>query len=223
MLKSLKNQEMIEAEIARPFKPKKFSRKKKPKNHLIWTLKTHKIQAPNSHKLSRKKKRNPRINWSEPTKYKHQTPTKSQNPGIKKTHMSRTGNKKTPRWRWHRPENHNKKEKERGIKDPNQGKRTFSLKERGGRMTVPFFWRTFPILLPAVAANVRQIDSHMLRLCPFSSKKKVRDFSNLRFLGFGFLPALDLIRLGCVFGWNIKETENPRPGNGLDERRSRGF
>jgi hypothetical protein len=37
----------------------------------------------------------------------------------------------------------------------------FSLKERGGRMRVPFFWRTLPMLLPAVAANVKQIDSHI--------------------------------------------------------------
>lgn len=39
--------------------------------------------------------------------------------------------------------------------------KTLSLKERGGKMTVPFFWRTLPMLLPAVAANVKQIDSHI--------------------------------------------------------------
>lgn len=47
---------------------------------------------------------------------------------------------------------------------------TLSLKERGGRMTVPFFWRIFPILFPAVAASVRKIDSHMI---PLSQKLKI--------------------------------------------------
>ena len=28
-------------------------------------------------------------------------------------------------------------------------------------MTVPFFWRTLPMLFPAVAANVKRIDSHI--------------------------------------------------------------
>lgn len=41
---------------------------------------------------------------------------------------------------------------------------TLSLKDKGGRMRVPFFCRTLPILLPAVAATVRQIDSHILLL-----------------------------------------------------------
>ena len=36
-----------------------------------------------------------------------------------------------------------------------------NLKESGGRMTVPFFWRTLPMLFPAVAANVKRIDSHI--------------------------------------------------------------
>lgn len=36
-----------------------------------------------------------------------------------------------------------------------------SLKERGGRMRVPFFWRTLPMLLPAAPASVSATDSHI--------------------------------------------------------------
>ena len=52
---------------------------------------------------------------------------------------------------------------EKNEKKEKRKERTLNLKERGGRMTVPFFWRTLPMLLPAVAANVKQIDSHIAR------------------------------------------------------------
>ena len=41
------------------------------------------------------------------------------------------------------------------------GANTLSLRERGGRMRVPFFWRTLPMLLPAVPASVSATDSHI--------------------------------------------------------------
>ena len=53
-----------------------------------------------------------------------------------------------------------KKKKNKG-KRKKKRKRTLSLKERGGRMTVPFFWSILPILLPAAAAKVKQIGSHI--------------------------------------------------------------
>lgn len=54
------------------------------------------------------------------------------------------------------------------------------MKERGGRMTVPFFWSILPILLPAAAAKVKQIGSHISSLKTQKSKrreqKKERDW-----------------------------------------------
>lgn len=62
-------------------------------------------------------------------------------------------------------------EKSRNWKENKEQKRgkaenmhTLSLKERGGRMTVPFFCSTLPMLLPAAAAKVKQIGSHISSL-----------------------------------------------------------
>jgi hypothetical protein len=41
------------------------------------------------------------------------------------------------------------------------GIHTLSLRESGGRMRVPFFCRTLPMLLPAVPASVSATDSHI--------------------------------------------------------------
>lgn len=103
-------------------KPKNFQDKEKPKNHLI---------EP-----------------SKPRKQKHQTDRNSKYPRIIKTPLSKTVKSKTitkhPDGINHN--NNNKNEKQKigwvggiPIKDPNQRKQTLSLKERGGRMAVPFF------------------------------------------------------------------------------------
>lgn len=51
---------------------------------------------------------------------------------------------------------------------------TLSLRERGGRIIVPFFCRTLPILLPAVAASVRQMDSHISQNAD-EKRKRIRN------------------------------------------------
>lgn len=51
-------------------------------------------------------------------------------------------------------------------KERKEKKHALSLNVKGGRMMVPFFCRTLPMLLPAVAANVKQIDSHIFCLSP---------------------------------------------------------
>ena len=68
----------------------------------------------------------------------------------------------TKSWAYENGKERNKlKEKEKKV-ELRKEKHALSLKERGGRMTVPFFWRILPMLLPAVATTVKTIDSHIL-------------------------------------------------------------
>lgn len=68
---------------------------------------------------------------------------------------------------------------------------TLSLRERGGRMRVPFFCRTLPMLLPAVPASVSATDSHISPPCrrrrsdrtPWPSSAVRRDWAALYRLG----------------------------------------